>query len=353
MSEKIIVLTGGGTAGHCLPCLALLPDLKKRFDKIVYIGSENGIEKELATKRGLEYHAVKCVGLKRKFTLKNLSVPFTLIRGIRQAEKLLKDLKPSAVFSKGGFVALPVTLAAERLKIPVALHESDISLGLANRLTLKRAATLMTGFKSTAAEYPNAVFTGNPLRRELTRNRDVKAIKRGYGFKDEKPVLLVLGGSSGAKAVNDAITLAADKLLENFCVIHSAGKGKTNGINKADYKQYEYIADMGAAYSVADVCVTRAGANALTELVALKIPTLAIPLPKGNSRGDQEENAEYYRSRGAIRVLSEKNLTTDALIKEIFATYAARDSLKRACEKCSAAAPNEKIVSEIIRISGI
>ena len=315
MNKNSIVLTGGGTAGHCIPCLSLLPELEKSFDKIYYVGSENGVEKKLATDAGLTYFSVPCVKLVRKLTLKNLAVPFTLAKGVTEAKKLLEKIRPDVVFSKGGYVALPVCLAAEKLKIPTVLHESDLSLGLANRLARKKATLLLTGFGQTAENYPRAVFTGNPLRRELLQKRDRRAIIDKYGFKEQKPVLLVIGGSQGAGKINDALRNSLDKLLENFCILHIAGKNKTSGIKRDGYYETEYVSDMGAAFAAADVCVSRAGANALAELVALKIPTLAVPLPKGNSRGDQEENAAYYARRGAIRVLEEKNLTTDTFIK--------------------------------------
>lgn len=350
MNKNSIVLTGGGTAGHCIPCLSLLPELEKSFDKIYYVGSENGVEKKLATDAGLTYFSVPCVKLVRKLTLKNLAVPFTLAKGVTEAKKLLEKIRPDVVFSKGGYVALPVCLAAEKLKIPTVLHESDLSLGLANRLARKKATLLLTGFGQTAENYPRAVFTGNPLRRELLQKRDRRAIIDKYGFKEQKPVLLVIGGSQGAGKINDALRNSLDKLLENFCILHIAGKNKTSGIKRDGYYETEYVSDMGAAFATADVCVSRAGANALAELVALKIPTLAVPLPKGNSRGDQEENAAYYARRGAIRVLEEKNLTTDTFIKEIFSTYAQKDSLKKACAKTGIVDANETIADRILSV---
>ena len=258
MNKNSIVLTGGGTAGHCIPCLSLLPELEKSFDKIYYVGSENGVEKKLATDAGLTYFSVPCVKLVRKLTLKNLAVPFTLVKGVTEAKKLLEKIRPDVVFSKGGYVALPVCLAAEKLKIPTVLHESDLSLGLANRLARKKATLLLTGFGQTAENYPRAVFTGNPLRRELLQKRDRRAIIDKYGFKEQKPVLLVIGGSQGAGKINDALRNSLDKLLENFCILHIAGKNKTSGIKRDGYYETEYVSDMGAAFAAADVCVSRA-----------------------------------------------------------------------------------------------
>lgn len=351
MSEKTIVLTGGGTAGHCLPCIALLPTIKKYFRKIYYVGREEGIEKRLAEEAGVEYYGVPCVKLERKLTLKNLGIPFTLLKGISEAKKLLEKLKPDVVFSKGGYVALPVALAAEKLNIPTVLHESDMSLGLANKLAVKKATALLCGFKPLSYEYPRAVFTGNPIREELLKKRDNKAIIRGFGFNEAKPVLLVFGGSQGAEAINEIVIKTIDDLLKNFSVLHLTGKNKRTNIKKDGYYEAEYLSDMGAAFSVADVCVSRAGANALNELIALKIPTLAIPLPKGNSRGDQEQNADYYRRYGAIRTLSEPEMTKDVFIKEIFATYASAEQLKRNAEKCLSPNANERIAEEIVKAS--
>lgn len=349
MREKTVILTGGGTAGHCLPCIALLSSLKKHFRKIYYVGREDGVERRIAEDAGLTYFDVPCVKLERKLTLKNLSVPFTLAKGVNASKRLISELQPDVVFSKGGYVALPVTLAAEKLKIPTVLHESDMSLGLANRLAVKKAAALLCGFKPLSYEYPRAVFTGNPIRAELFEKRDRKAIMRDFGFNEAKPVLLVFGGSQGAESINEITVKSLDDLLKNFSVLHVTGKNKRTDEVKNGYAEREYLSDIGAAFSIADVCVSRAGANALNELIALKIPTLAVPLPKGNSRGDQEQNAEYYRRLGAIRTLDEADMTKENFIKEIFATYANAEQLKRNAEKSIVPLANEKIVEEILK----
>lgn len=348
---KTIILTGGGTAGHCIPCLALLPLLRKHFERIVYIGSENGIEKKLVSEKNIEYKAIDCVKLIRKPTLKNFKIPFTLIKGINQSKKILSELSPSVVFSKGGYVSLPVAIAAAKLDIPVALHESDLSLGLANKIAANYADVVCAGFKPVAENLHNGVFTGNPLRDELTNRKHSKSTYSKLGLSGEKKVVLVLGGSQGAEKINECIYDALDTLTENFDVLHVTGKGKKRGIKKQGYIAQEYLDDIGSAFAVTDVCVSRAGANALAELTALRIPTVAIPLPKGNSRGDQEENAAYYEKRGAIRVLPEKSLTTKSLMREIELAYKSREFLKNACLKCRHASPNEKIVKEIVKIA--
>ena len=285
-----IVLTGGGTAGHCAPNLALIPYLKKDFDKIYYIGSKNGIEKDIIKKTDIPYFAVDTVKFKRDFSLSNLSIPFKLIRGTRSAGKFLDILRPDVVFSKGGYVALPVVLAAKKRKIPVVAHESDFTVGLANKISARYCKCTLTAFPETAKKVRRGVYVGNPLRKDLF-TMDKTAALSFYGLKGDKPVILVTGGSSGAKRVNDAVRAALPKLIKKFDVLHICGKGNIDKKTAYDgYKQIEFT-EMEKAYAVADICVSRAGSNTLFELLALNIPSLLIPLPKGVSRGDQVLNA--------------------------------------------------------------
>ena len=350
-NEKIAVLTGGGTAGHCLPALAVGDELKKRGFTCVYVGSENGVEKKLAGEKGLEYHAVPCAKLERRPTLKNLTVPVTLLRGIAAAEKTLEQIRPAVVFSKGGYVSLPVVIAAKRLNIPVALHESDLTLGLANKISLKYATVLFTGFKDTALEYPKAIFTGNPLRRELSAARDKSAIRKKYGFTEDKKVLFAFGGSQGAGTINELVRKNLDELLKTFYVLHACGRGKLADVKKDGYIQTEYVSDMGEVYAISDVIVTRAGANALAEIVAMKIPALAIPLPKKNSRGDQIDNAKYYNKKGAINVLYEENITSQSFLSSVYETLKHGDNLKSNCKKCIPGDPAAAIADKLVEIS--
>ena len=354
MSEKFTktaVLTGGGTAGHCIPALAVAEELKRRGYKCEYIGSENGMEKKLAKEKGLPYHGVPCAKLERRLALKNLVVPFTLLRGISAARKALEKIKPAVVFSKGGYVSLPTVLAAAELKIPVALHESDLTPGLANKIALKKASVLLTGFKTTAEEYPRAVFTGSPLRKELFARVNVAQAKREYGFNGDKKVLLIIGGSQGAGAINDITRKTLDELLKNYFVLHASGKGKKSDVKKDGYFETDYITDMAKAYALADICVTRGGANALSEIVALKKPALCIPLPKKNSRGDQIDNANYYLKRSAINVLYEENLTAQSFLSAIKNTDKYSGTLRIACGKCAIENPVQKIADEIDKIA--
>ncbi len=322
---KKIILTGGGTAGHVTPNLALLPYLTPRFE-VHYIGSEGGMEKRLVTAcRDVIYHEIPCVKLVRSLTPKNLLIPFRLAKSVRAAKRLLAEIQPSVVFSKGGYVALPVCLAAKN--IPVVLHESDLTPGLANRLATKRCARFLTAFDSGLR---NATCTGAPLRRELYRGDKAAALKI-CGFSGQKPVLLVTGGSLGARAINEAVTGALAELTARFDVAHLTGRGNLSGIKRSGYYEQEFADNMPDFFAAADVVLSRGGANTLFELVALGLPSVAVPLPKGNSRGDQVDNAAYFASRGAITVLPQEQLSPRALTAAITEAYGRRSELKAAC----------------------
>lgn len=313
---KTIVLTGGGTAGHALPHLAIYPYIKNDFDKFYYIGSENGIEKSLMEKR-FDYFSVTTTKLVRSLTFENLKILPRLLKGVRDSEIILKKIKPSLVFSKGGYVALPVVIAAKKLKIPVVTHESDYTLGLANKLIAKKCDFVLTSFESTAKGLKNAVFTGAPIR-EFSLNKP-KALNY-FGFAGDKKVLLIVGGSSGSLAINNAITGLLPHLCEKFDVLHLSGKA-SKPMKKVGYRKVPFLEDMSLAYSACDVSVSRAGAGACFELMSLKIPTLFIPLSKKASRGDQIVNANYFYEKSCCNVLFEENLTPYNLEKSIFDTY--------------------------------
>lgn len=348
---KTIVLTGGGTAGHCMPCFALLPDLKKIFDEIYYIGGKDKIENKLAKKYGVTFFDVPSVKFERNLTLKNLLIPVKLLKAISSAKYLLKNLKPSVVFSKGGYVALPVAIAAKKLNIPVISHESDLSIGLANKIAIKFSSAFLTGFERTAKGVKNAEYTGISLDKSLFKKRDKRSLLKKYGLDEKKQTVLVTGGSQGSSAINLAVKETAPALTKKYNLIWLCGKGKKEKIKCKNLYQTEFCDNMGDVYAVADVCVSRAGANTLFELIALRKPTLAIPLPKGNSRGDQEENAEYFCKKGVITVLSECNLNRDSLIKSIEKLFENRNKYSAACEKLDLASANEKVISVISRIS--
>ncbi len=318
-----IVLTGGGTAGHAVPCLALLPQLKPIFSHIYYIGSEKGIERELASLENLPYFSVPTAKLVRRLTPKNLCLPFRVLDGIGKAKKLLKKLSPDVVFSKGGYVALPVALAAARLGIPVVAHESDLTPGLANRLTARYCKVICTTFERAAKSLPRAVFTGSPIREKLYRGVAERALSRAK-FSRTAPVILAFGGSSGSLALNHAVRECA-AVLSEFNILHICGKGNLDpDFSAPNYAQLEYAHDMENYLAAADIVLSRAGSNAVCELLALKKPMLLVPLPKGASRGDQVQNAEYFQNLGYAAVLAQSELSTARLAAELKALYSAR-----------------------------
>jgi len=322
---KRLVLTGGGTAGHVVPHLALLPHLRKHFDKIYYIGSHEGIEKKIIAEqaRGVEYFSVATAKLRRSFDLRNLGIPFKLLKGIADAKRILKKLKPDIVFSKGGFVAYPVVRAAAKLGIPVVAHESDITMGLANRMSAKYCKVICTTFEKTACQ-SKMVYTGSPIREEIYDGIPIK-IERRHGLKSDKGNLLVFGGSLGAQKINEVVRSALPEI--NFNVIHIAGKGKVAEVKREGYVQLEYVNDIQNYFALADVVVSRAGSNAMCELLVLGKPTLFIPLATG--RGDQIENAKEVLKHKAAAVMWEEDLTAQTLVKRVNEVYKNREQYKK------------------------
>ena len=349
---SVLILTGGGTAGHVTPSLALLPELRKRFDKIVYVGSKNGIEKELAKKEGLTFYYVPTAKLERKFTLKNTLVPAKLLFAISESKKLLKNIRPSAVFSKGGYVSLPVVIASKKLGIPVISHESDMTVGLANKIGAKYSKLFLTSFDTTTSNCKKTVFTGSPIRQSLFVNYDKKQILKKYGLSGRKKILLVFGGSSGSQSINEITKKCLYKLINRYDVIHICGKGKGETEREKGYIKIPYAEDIGELFYIADLVVSRAGANSLFELTALKKPTLAIPLPKGNSRGDQIDNAEYFKKRKMIDVLLEENMNESTFFNAITKLENNAMALSENCSANCQTLPNKKI-AELIKKSSL
>jgi len=310
---KKIILTGGGTAGHVMPCLALVPELRAQGFIIEYIGSKTGMEKGLIEKEGIPYHGISSGKLRRYFALKNLTDPFRVIKGVNDALKVLKKVKPDIIFSKGGFVAVPVCLAGKMLKIPVVIHESDLSVGLANRICTPFADTICVSFPETMEKMPKGktVLTGTPVRAEILNGSREKGLSL-CGFDGKKPVLLVMGGSLGSARINSAIRQwLATVSYPGFSVAHICGRGNVDGSLKTpDYCQFEFVTEeLPHLYAAADILVSRAGAGAIAEILALKKPALLIPLSKNASRGDQVLNAKSFASRGFGGVLYEDELS--------------------------------------------
>jgi len=325
---KKIVLTGGGTAGHVTPNIALLPSLKEAGYEVAYIGSYEGIEKKLIKDFDIPYYGIATGKLRRYFDLKNFSDPFRIIKGYAEAKKILKEMKPDVVFSKGGFVAVPVVRAAADLKIPCVIHESDMTPGLANKLCIGPAKKICCNFPETLRNVPadKAVLTGSPIRSELTKGNKIAALEM-CGFSANKPVVMVIGGSLGASSVNEVVREALPKLLEDFQVVHLCGKDKVDNLrlNVPGYKQFEYVkAELKDLFAMADVVVSRAGANAICELLALKKPNILIPLSAG-SRGDQILNAASFEEQGFSIVIKEDLLDCDYLVDKIQELYLNRN----------------------------
>lgn len=339
---KKLVLTGGGSAGHVVPNLALVPRLRESFE-LFYIGT-NGIERKLLTGKGIPFYTIDAPKLVRGSLLQNLSLPFRLVKSVRQAKKHLRSISPDAVFSKGGYVSLPVVLAARSLKIPVVSHESDFSAGLANRIIAKRCKTVLTSFPETAKSMKNGVYTGSPVREELFLGDRTQALQK-YGFAGDKPVLLAFGGGSGSRTINDALTAALPSLLSRFDILHIRG----NAAEKSRFDGYvplEFEQDMASAYACADFVAARAGSNTVFELLALKKPSLLIPLENKRSRGDQVENALYFQRRGVCRVLRESELSARTLESALFA-LASDKNLLRNLQSANFHAGNAEIVKAI------
>ena len=326
---KKIVLTGGGTAGHVTPNLALLPSLQERGYEIHYIGSYNGIEKKLIENAGIPYDGISSGKLRRYFDIKNFSDPFRVIKGYAEARSLLKKYRPDVVFSKGGFVAVPVVLAARHFKIPTIIHESDMTPGLANKICIPSAAKVCCNFPETLQYLPEdkAVLTGSPIRQELLSGDKYRA-REFLHFTSDKPVILVVGGSLGAVAVNNAIRAILPELLKDFQVIHLCGRGKLDpSLNGTEgYAQFEYIKEeLRDLFALTDIVISRAGANAICELLALHKPNLLIPLSANASRGDQILNARSFERQGFSMVLEEEELTNETLLTAVHDLYDNRE----------------------------
>lgn len=327
---KKIILTGGGTAGHVTPNIALLPELKNLGYEVYYIGSYDGIEKKLISDFDVPYYGISTGKFRRYFDPKNFSDPFRVIKGYTEARKIMKELKPDLVFSKGGFVSVPVVRAAASLDIPCIIHESDMTPGLANKLCIPVAARVCCNFPETLKLIPEskAVLTGSPIRQELTKGNPISALELCH-FTANKPVIMVIGGSLGASAINDCVRRALPKLLQDFQVVHICGKDKMDNLllNTQGYKQFEYLkSELKDIFALADLVISRAGANAICELLALKKPNILIPLSAGSSRGDQILNAKSFEAQNYSVVIDEDDLTENLLVEKVQELYFTRQT---------------------------
>jgi len=315
--KKSIVFCGGGTAGHVMPNIALIEQLKNKDIDIHYIGGK-GIEKEILKNYPfVKYHEIDSPKLIRKLTFKNLTIPFKLIKSINFCKKLLKEINPSLIFSKGGYLSIPVVMASKN--IPVLSHESDYTMGLANKLIYKFSKNMFFSFEDTCLRYPEkGIFSGTPIRKNIFNGNKFKA-KEKLKIINNKANLLIVGGSTGAKSINDFIYKNHKELCKKYNVIHITGKDKNNyGTNyTTNYYPIDYVHDIENYLSLADIVISRAGSNAIFEFLALKKPMILIPLPKDQSRGDQILNAEYFNKKGFAEVISQENLNLTTLQEKL------------------------------------
>lgn len=355
MSKKII-LTGGGTAGHVTPNIALLPGLAARGYEVRYIGSYEGMEKGLIEAQGIPYDGISTGKFRRYLSAQNIKDIGNIVKGLSEARELLKQYKPDIVFSKGGYVAVPVVIEAHRLNIPVIIHESDMTPGLANRLCFRSADRICCNFPETLSALPakKAVLSGSPIREELLRgSRD--AGLAFAGFTGEKPVLLMTGGSLGARILNQNLRAALDTLTETFDIIHLTGRGNLDEslTGRSGYVQFEYIStELKDLFAAADVVFSRAGANSICELLALRKPNLLVPLSKAASRGDQILNARSFEKQGFSMVIEEESLTPESLTQGLLSLYENRSQYIAAMEASTQGNGVEFILGLIEELTG-
>ncbi|SFE00779.1 UDP-N-acetylglucosamine-N-acetylmuramylpentapeptide N-acetylglucosamine transferase [Lentibacillus persicus] len=321
MSGKRILFTGGGTAGHVIVNLALIPVFQQDGWEVDYIGSQNGIERKLIESLdNVNYYPISTGKLRRYMSKENLKDPFKVLKGTMQAWRIIGKRKPSVVFSKGGFVSVPVIIAAKLRRVQAVIHESDFTPGLANKIAIPFAEKVLATFPETIDYLPEkkAEYVGAVIREELFNGDKVKGLKL-CGFTKEKPVLLVMGGSGGAEKINQTVRESLDGLLPEFQIAHICGQGKTDpSIDRNGYAQFEYVNEaLKDLFAATDFVLSRAGSNAIFEFLALHKPMLLIPLSKQASRGDQIINANSFKEKDYARVLEEESLTSDGLIQEL------------------------------------
>lgn len=355
---KKIVLTGGGSAGHVIPNVALIPKLQDAGWSVEYIGSAAGIEREIiGGMSGIPYHPISTGKLRRYFNIQNFQDPFRVLRGVVQCCRLLRRIRPDIVFSKGGFVSVPVILGSRMNGIPVIIHESDITPGLANKISIPFASKVCATFPETLDHLPKAkaVYTGSPIRSDILAGIADKGRDR-CGFLRHIPVLLVMGGSLGSQAINRELRGCLDLLLAQFQIVHICGKGNMdrNYEGTTGYRQFEFVGEgLPDILAMADAVVSRAGANSIFEFLAVKKPMLLIPLTKQASRGDQILNARSFEKRGYGCVLYEEDVSKDTLYHSICKLYDSRDAYVKRMEKSSATDSERRIIRLICETAGI
>lgn len=351
MKKQSIVFTGGGSAGHVTPNIAVINELSKEEWTIHYIGSKKGIEKELITAMHIPYYGISSGKLRRYMDAENVKDLFRVLKGIIEARNLLKKVKPKLVFSKGGFVSVPVIIAASSLNIPIYIHESDLTPGLANKISQRFASTIFTSFEEAAKHFPahKTVAIGSPIRREIFLGDKEKG-RQFLGFRKEKPILTIMGGSLGAKKINETIRGCLNELSSRYQIVHLCGKGQIDERlnNMANYRQFEYVnKELPDILAATDTIVTRGGSNAIFEFLALNIPMLIIPLTKKQSRGDQILNAEAFTKKGYALTLEEEELTKNSLIQSLGTLESNRGKIIHSMEASSMGDALSVLIKEI------
>lgn len=346
---KTIVLTGGGTAGHIMPNIALLSEIKKHFNKIYYLGASKSMEEDIIKNYPeITFIEIPTTKLVRKLTIKNLAIPFKLINAIYKTKKILKQINPNVIFCKGGFVSVPVAIAGKKCKIPVISHESDLSMGLANKIILKYAKNVCTTFEDTCKNNKKCICTGTPIRNQIfngNKNNIINKIK----YDKTKPFLLFFGGSLGSKNINKLVENSVENLLKKYNIIHITGKNNKNNINLFGYNQFEFVNNIQDYFNIANIVITRGGANSLFELLALNKPMLIIPLSKAQSRGDQIENAEYFKRKKYAEVLREENMSPQLLEAKLDHIYKNINTITQNMKTANIKNANQKIVDIILK----
>lgn len=350
MHPRTITFTGGGSAGHVTPNLALIGKLRESGWSVHYIGSGEGIERGIIEETGIPFHAISSGKLRRYFDLKNLKDPFKVMKGVWDAYRVLGRIRPQVVFSKGGFVSVPVVVAGWIRRIPVIIHESDMTPGLANKLSLPFATNICVTFPETMKHVPSdkAVCTGLPIREEVLEGCEAKG-RSFCDFHKQRPVLFIMGGSLGSRAINDAVRERLNDLLDRFQIVHLCGKGNLDPSldTVRGYKQFEYVTrELPDLLALADVVISRSGSTSIYEFLALRKPMLLIPLSKQASRGDQILNAESFRASGYSEVLQEEELTSALLYERTSQLY---DNRQQYIDRMQAGSRSDSL-SQIIAI---
>ncbi|MEB5792116.1 undecaprenyldiphospho-muramoylpentapeptide beta-N-acetylglucosaminyltransferase [Staphylococcus hominis] len=348
-----IAFTGGGTVGHVSVNLSLIPTALEKGHQVFYIGSKNGIEREMIESQlsNIKYYPISSGKLRRYLSFENAKDVFKVLKGILDARRVLKKEKPDLLFSKGGFVSVPVVIAARSLNIPTIIHESDLTPGLANKISLKFSKKIYTTFEDTLKYLPKdkADFVGATIREDLKEGNQQK----GYeitGFDSDKKVLLVMGGSLGSKKLNDIIRENLEALLHDYQIIHLTGHGLVDeSYKQKGYIQYEFVKEeLTHLLSITDTVVSRAGSNAIYEFLTLRIPMLLIPLGLDQSRGDQIDNAKYFESKGYGKMIPEDQLTQFKLLEQLKQIESHRNDITHQMESYKESYTKEDLFNKIL-----